>query len=395
MKVLRILLLVTLFAGVAGAVGVAKASALGFEDEPCPLTDPVDHQLKVCHPDAEQGKPYSLQIKGKGGCTPDFVRYDVVAGTLPPGLTVDAGTALVHGIPTQAGKFQFWLQISDLPQSWCTDNKQSQWQFQITVNPGLQILQRQSTLTPGQTGIPYSLQFSASGGSPSWAVSSGALPAGLNLNSSTGLLSGTPTATGDFSFKVTATDGARSDTQTYGMSVVDPLKISTTAAPAGELGRPYTFTLAATGGRQGYKWTVAQGSTLPGGLNLDPDKGTITGTPTTAGTVDTSVTVTDALGLQKTVDLKIAIADRLTLVRRALPLAHVGRRYVARLFATGGVTPKVWKVIRGALPTGLRLNTATGALSGLPRTAGTTRITVQVKDALGVISRATYVVRVR
>ena len=147
MRFLRILLLVVLLSAIAGVVA-SRAGALGYEDEPCPLTDPTDHQLKVCHPDAEVGKPYSLQIKGKGGCTPDFVRYDVVAGTLPPGLKVEPSTALVSGTPTQAGVFTFWLQVSDLRQSWCVDDKQSQWQFKITVLQGLQILQRQSTLTP-------------------------------------------------------------------------------------------------------------------------------------------------------------------------------------------------------------------------------------------------------
>src|SRR5918911_1895931 len=147
MRVLRILLLVVLVSAIAGVVA-SKAGALGFEDEPCPLTDPVDHQLKVCHPAAEGGKFYDLKIKGKGGCTPDFVRYDVVGGTLPPGLKVEPSTGEVSGIPRQGGVFKFWLQISDLPQSWCSDSKQSQWQFQITVLGGLQIAQRQSTLTP-------------------------------------------------------------------------------------------------------------------------------------------------------------------------------------------------------------------------------------------------------
>ena len=285
MKLFRILLLVVLFSAVAGAAATS-AGALGFEDEPCPLTDPVNHQLKVCHPDAEVGKAYSLQIKGKGGCTPDFTRYDVVGGTLPPGLTVDAGTALVHGTPTQAGVFMFWLQATDIPQSWCSDSKQSQWQFKITVDPGLQIVQRQSTLTPGETGVAYNLQFSASGttGTPTWSVSSGTLPAGLSLNSASGLLSGTPTTTGDFSFKVTATDGSRSDTQSYAMSVVQPLKVTTTAAPAAEVGRPFDFTLGAEGGKQAYTWSLDAGSTLPDGLSLDAAKSAISGTPTAVGT---------------------------------------------------------------------------------------------------------------
>ena len=394
MRVLRILLLVVLASAVAGVVA-SSAGALGYEDEPCPLTDPSDHQLKVCHPDAQLGKPYSLQIQGKGGCTPDFVRYDVVAGTLPPGLKVEPSTALVSGTPTQAGVFKFWLQISDLPQSWCADDKQSQWQFQITVLQGLQIVQRQSTLTPGQTGQPYNMQFTASGATPNaWSVSSGTLPAGLTLNSSNGLLSGTPTTTGDYHFAISATDGTNSDTQTYAMSVVDPLKITAPSAAAAEANRPFNLTLTATGGKQAYQWSVPSDSPLPEGLTLDPAAGTISGTPTTAGLGDAKVTVTDALGLTSTADVKIAVAQQLAITKTPLRAAKVGRKYRARLFAAGGLAPKGWAVVRGTLPRGIRLNSATGALTGTPTVAGRALFTVRVTDKLGALSQATYLLKV-
>jgi hypothetical protein len=394
MRVLRILLFVVLLSAFAG-VAAQKAGALGFEDQPCPLTDPVDHQLKVCQPPAEVGKPYDLKIQGKGGCTPDFVRYDIVAGTFPPGLKVEPSTGEVSGIPTQGGVYKFWLQISDLPQSWCTDSKQSQWQFEITVLQGLQIAQRQSTLTPGQVGQTYNLQFTASGATPtSWTVSSGTLPAGLTLNSSNGLLSGTPTATGDYSFKISATDGTQSDTQTYTMSVVEPLKVTAPAAAPAEVNRPFNVALTASGGKQGYKWALAPGSTLPDGLSLDATTGAITGTPAAAGTSTVKVTVTDALGLTSTIDLNVSVAQQLTLTKRPLRAAKVGIAYHARLIAQGGVAPKRWRIIHGRLPAGVRLNTATGALSGTPTKAGTARITVRVTDALGAVSTVTFVLKV-
>ena len=225
--------------------------------------------------------------------------------------------------------------------------------------------------------------------------SSGTLPAGLNLNSASGLLSGTPTATGDFAFKVTATDGARSDTQTYAMSVVQPLKITTTAAPAAEVGRPFDFTLGAEGGKQAYAWSLASGSTLPDGLSLDTAKSAISGTPTAVGTTVVKVTVTDALGLTQTLSLKIAVAQQLTITRRALPTAHVGQAYRARLFAVGGVAPKTWSILRGSLPSGIRLNRATGALTGAATKTGTSHVTIEVTDNLGAISKTTFVLKVK
>jgi putative Ig domain-containing protein len=394
MRVLRILLLVVLVSAIAGVVA-SSAGALGYEDEPCPLNDPSDHQLKVCHPDAEVGKPYSLQIKGKGGCTPDFVRYDVVAGTLPPGLSVEPSTALVSGTPTAPGVYRFWLQVSDLPQSWCTDDKKSQWQFQITVLQGLQIVQRQSSLTPGQVGQTYNMQFTASGATPTgWSVSSGSLPAGLTLNSSSGLLAGTPTTTGDYSFQVSATDGTQSDTQSYSMSVVEPLKVTAPTAAAAEVNRPFNLTLTATGGKQAYKWSIPSDSPLPAGLTLDAAAGTISGSPTTAGVGVAKVTVTDALGLTSTVDVNLAVAQQLAIAKAPLRTAKVGRKYRARLFATGGVPLKRWAVIAGKLPKGIRLNAATGTLTGTPTVAGRKRFTVRVTDKLGAVTHATYLLKV-
>jgi large repetitive protein len=393
MRFFRILLLVVLFSAVAG-VAATSAGALGFEDAPCPLTDPVNHQLKVCQPDAQQGKPYSLQIKGKGGCTPDFVTYEVVGGTLPPGLSVNSSTALVTGTPTKAGVFQFWLQVSDHPQSWCVDSKQSQWEFQITVDPGLNISPSAASLTAGQIGTPYSQQFTATGGTPTWSVSSGTLPAGLSLNTSTGLLSGTPTTTGDYTFAITATAGNATDTQHFTLSVVEPLKITSGAVAAGEIGQPFSMTLAATGGKSGYTWSLANDSSLPDGLTLDPKTGTITGNPTAASTDNVKVTVTDSLGLNTTIDLKIVVASKLAILKQALRVARVGHAYRAHLFAQGGLAPRSWSILHGSLPAGIHLNTRTGALTGTPTKAGRAHVTFEVVDKLGVVSKARFVLNV-
>ena len=401
MRLTRILLLVVLASAIAGGLA-SSASALGFEDEPCPINvDPANPQLKVCHPNAQVGKPYTLQIVGKGGCTPTYVSYEIVGnGTLPPGLTVNSSTALVSGTPTQAGVYKFWLQISDHPENWCADSKQSQWQFQITVDPSLQIVQRETTLTPAQLNTAYNLQLTASGAGSSpltWSVvpGSGSLPAGLTLNSSTGAITGTATTTGDYHFQIQVTDGNRSDRQTYTLPVVEPLKITSSPAAAGEVGQGFDTTLTASGGKQPYTWAVANGTTLPEGLTLNASTGAITGTPTAAGVSPVKVTVTDSLGLTQTVDLRIGVAQQLALIKRSLRTAKVRHAYTARLFATGGVAPKTWSISTGSLPAGLRLNAKTGVISGTARRAGTAHVTVEVTDKLGAVSKATFTLRVR
>jgi hypothetical protein len=103
------------------------------------------------------------------------------------------------------------------------------------------------------------------------------------------------------------------------------------------------------------------------------------------------VTVTDSLGLQTTLEVSLPVVAQLTILKRALPAATVGRAYSARLRVSGGVNPKTWSA---KLPSGLRINSRTGVISGTPRRAGIARITVQVTDKLGVVSKATFTLKV-
>jgi hypothetical protein len=396
MRTVRILLVFMLASAFAGVV-VPNAGALGFEDNPCPLIDPANHQLKVC-PDGEVGKAYTLQVLGKGGCTPNSVTYKVTSGTPPPGLNVSS-SALISGIPNQPGRWKFYISVYDIPfwqggLSWCSDAKVSSWEFAIDVAQGLQIVQRQSVLAPAQLTVPYSLQLTATGGTPTWAVSSGALPSGLTLNSSSGLLSGTPTTTGDYVFKITATAGSHSDSQTYTLSVVAALKITKPTSPGAEIGFPFSLELKATGGKAPYKWSATG---LPSGLTLDPATGVVSGNPAVPSSAAVKVTVVDALGLTDTLDVSLPVAVKLALVRKALPAAKVGRAYKARFVATGGIAPRTWRILGGRpglLPAGIKLNAATGALSGTPTKAGTYRIRVQATDQAGAHSSLGYVLKV-
>jgi putative Ig domain-containing protein len=381
MRFTRILLLVSLLALVVTPV----ALALRFTDD--------DFSL----PNGETGKPYSVTLHGAGGCGPALpYQYRILDGTVPDGLKFSSdGT--IAGTPTAAGSWNFWVELSDQnppSASWCRPET-AQRLLTIKIIQGLLINQRQSTLTPGILNQAYSLQLTAAGGgTQTWSISSGALPAGMTLNASTGMLSGTPTQTGDYHFQVKVADGTRSDVQTYAMSVVEPLAIAagSASAPAQiEVGRAYSATLTATGGRSPYTWSATN---LPTWLTLDPATGAISGQPTVPGTVTAEITVTDALGLKTTQNLTVAVAAKLAFVNKPLPRGKVGRSYHGRLATVGGVAPRAFRLLRGKLPAGLRLNTLTGALSGTPRKAGTYRFTVRVRDKLNFISTKPYVLKV-
>jgi hypothetical protein len=154
------------------------------------------------------------------------------------------------------------------------------------------------SLPNGTTGSSYTGGISAGGGQPSYKVSliQGRLPPGLSLNSASGFLSGAPKTAGTYNFTVKFRDSRGSTvTQAGTLTIVQaetPLKVGKMKVTTATVGAPYSFDLVATGGIAPYNWSVKSGA-LPGGLSLAPG-GTISGTPTTAGTYSFTVGVTDS-----------------------------------------------------------------------------------------------------
>lgn len=121
------------------------------------------------------------------------------------------------------------------------------------------------------------------------------MPDGLTL-SGAGAITGTPTASGTFNFTVSATDAnGCTGNQDYTIVVnCGGISISPTTLPAPSLGVAYSQNLTASGGTAPFTFSVAAGN-LPDGLMLS-SAGAITGTPTTPGDFNFTVTATDSLG---------------------------------------------------------------------------------------------------
>src|SRR5262245_26574938 len=168
----------------------------------------------------------------------------------------------------------------------CAEELQAQGQPNITT----------TSLPNGTIGVEYVQTLAATGGIRpyTWSVIQGALPTGLSLSASFGEIGGTPTTSGTFAFRVRVTtilgqtdDAALSITINY-----PPPVVSTASLPAGTVGTPYSQTLAATNGNPPLAWSISSGS-LPAGLGLNG--ATIVGTPTSAGTSNFNVRVTDSI----------------------------------------------------------------------------------------------------
>lgn len=216
-----------------------------------------------------------------------------------------------------------------------------------------------------------------------WSVAGGALPAGLSLSSS-GKLTGTPTAAGRTSFQVLASYKTKAGEQAYQVLVADvSVALAASTLPGGVQGTAYSYDLKqnlSVSGDPAYtpaqvSWSLASGS-MPSGLQLNAD-GTVTGTPKVGGTFPFAV---QARYLNKSgqQEYQLVVATvTVALDSASMPSPVAGTAYSydlsQNLTVTGdpayrGGADVTWALASGALPAGLTLSN--GVISGNPTTPG-------------------------
>jgi hypothetical protein len=170
-------------------------------------------------PNSQQGSSFNYQLAATGGKPP--YAWAVVAGALPAGLSLSAASGIISGTPTVAGSFNFTIEVKD------SESRSIRKALSLTVAPSPLSIET-ATLIEAIKGSAFSYQPGAAGGRPpyTWLVASGALPAGLSINASTGLISGTPSASGTFAAAITVRDqDGRSATGTAQIKVIDPATV--------------------------------------------------------------------------------------------------------------------------------------------------------------------------
>ncbi|OGU14423.1 MAG: hypothetical protein A2076_16820 [Geobacteraceae bacterium GWC2_53_11] len=308
-----------------------------------------------------------------------------LSGSLPPGLTFNTGTGAIIGTPTTNDSFTPTISVTD------ATGASSSKPLPITINPALDIATPTTgTTSPGAgiVGSPYSFTFTTNNGgiAPySWFVTAGALPLGMTLNANTGIVSGAPTVNGSFTFVLQVQDlNGTNVTKTFTIDVSVPMSITTASLPSWTANSPvaYNQTLVAAGGTAPYTWIVTAGNLTNSGLTLSP-AGVISGTPTTAGTFNFTVTATDGAttALTASKQLSIVINQAMVITTASVSSATVGSAYSQSMSLFGGTAPVLWSAT--GLPAGMVIDSATGTVFGLPSAVETAPATITVTDASG------------
>ncbi len=258
-----------------------------------------------------------------------------------------------------------------------------------------------SALNVATVGTSYSQTLSTNGkeqtlGVVTWALKHGsaALAPGLTI-SPQGVISGVPTLAGTYPVTVEVTDerGATAP-KDYSLLVNSGavLTITSSNAPVGFIGQPYDFPFTAENGTPPYVWSKQSGTVPPG---LSASGSSMHGTPTTLGTFNMVLKVTDAVLTTATRALTFII-DSITPVITTASLAPGQQNilYAAQLAVTGGVAPFVFTSTGLPLPPGLSISPS-GLISGTPNTPGTYPVTFHVVDSVAQTDDASYTITIQ
>ncbi|WP_167332668.1 putative Ig domain-containing protein [Rhizobium freirei] len=189
----------------------------------------------------------------------------------------------------------------------------------ITVTaPTLSFSPASGALAAGMMNAAYSQTVTASGGTSPYGYGvTGTLPAGLTLNHATGAITGTPTASGNYSFSISATDANNATTSAAYTIAIAPPPTTFVFSPAGGAlteamaGEAYSQQVSATGGTGVKIYSLASGS-LPNGLVLNISTGQLNG-PLASGTegdYSFTIQVRDGNGATATAAYTLKVKNR-------------------------------------------------------------------------------------
>jgi hypothetical protein len=370
----------------SNANGSGSAATLLLSINPAPATPVIISAISAT---GQAGTAFSYQIAASYSPT------SFSALGLPPGLSVNPTSGAITGTPTQAGPFDVSLAAANSSGLGASTTLV----LTVTAAPAAPII-ISSASDSAQVGAAYSYTISAAPGPITTYNVTGTLPLGLALDTSTGVLSGTPAESGVFVVDFTATSGAGASEPQSFVLVVAPAEgvpdITSSLSEAATVGAAFSYAITASNVPASTPFppsVTLDAVDLPPGLAVNPSTGVISGTPTQVGTYTVGLTGQNASGSGSTAYLTITVgaaASAPVVNSAAAAQAQVGQPFAYTIAATNN--PTSYLVLNA--PSWMTVNTQTGVLGGTPVSPVTVAVQLEAINAAGTSQPLTLTVSV-
>ena len=290
---------------------------------------------------------------------------------LPPGLAVNTGNGAITGTPTSAAGSPYIANVS-------ATNATGTGNANVTFHVAPAINSPASA--NGQTGVAFNYQITGTAGPAFTSFAAlDPLPAGLTLNTSTGAITGTPTTQGGpTNVRLTGTTAAGATSGQFTLAItigLGPPVITSPLTATGGVAVPFSYQITATQPPH----TSYNATGLPAGLTVNTATGAISGTPLVGGVFNVTISASNATGTGPAV-LVLTISDNPPVITS--PGTASGQTGVAFSY-TIVATNQPQSFSTSALPAGLALNPATGAITGTPTALGVFNVTMTATNGSG------------